>query len=398
MSHPYQLLFRTPSLKQAYLSVLLSAIPLGTITLALVLSVESWTGSLALAGSITALFTLGNAIGLTVQGVLIDRLGDRIVIVTAGLISGLTLGTVAVVGDGLNYNLLGVTVLSAGVSVPAITTAIRRSLPLLTDDPATRSAGYAALSVVFQLAFAVGPFLVSLAVLMTDRASTALLMAAVMIVTAAAIFALAVPAHPPTLVEPGSTRPGLTTLRPLLTLYGVAACTGMATGMTTVAVPAVTQSAGLVVVAGIAFGASAVGDVIGAFIFGSRRWPMTEREQLTVALLAAACVAFVVFLSSGVLWLLVLAIGVGGTIGAPVAIRLSSLLDELARPEALGRAYAVLVSVGLVAAAAGTTLAGQLSTSLSPDQLLLGPPALLLIATSLHQFLGRRAARRAESS
>jgi hypothetical protein len=28
MSHPYQLLFRTPSLKQAYLSVLLSAIPL----------------------------------------------------------------------------------------------------------------------------------------------------------------------------------------------------------------------------------------------------------------------------------------------------------------------------------------------------------------------------------
>lgn len=35
MSGAYQLLSRTPSLKQAYLSVRLSAIPLGTITLAL---------------------------------------------------------------------------------------------------------------------------------------------------------------------------------------------------------------------------------------------------------------------------------------------------------------------------------------------------------------------------
>ena len=141
------------------------------------------------------------------------------------------------------------------------------------------------------------------------------------------------------------------------------------------------------VVAGVAFGASTVGDVAGAVVFGSRGWPMTERQQLSVALLAAACVAVLVFLSSGTLWLLVLAIGIGGAIGAPVAIRLSSLLDELARPETLGRAYAVLVSVGLVAAAAGTTLAGQLSTWLEPHQLLLGPPALLLIA-SLHRIRG----------
>jgi MFS family permease len=373
MSHPYQLLFRTPSLKQAYLSVLLSAIPLGTITLALVLSVESWTGSLSVAGSITALFTVGNAFGLTVQGFLIDRLGDRIVVVTAGLISGLTLGTVAAVGDDLSHSLLGVAVLIAGISVPAITTAVRRSLPLLTDDPAVRSVGYAALSVVFQLAFAVGPLLVSLTVLATGDAAIALLVAAVMIVTAAAIFAFAVPAQHPTRAEPSAPRPQIATLRPLLALYAVAACTGMATGLTTVAIPAVTQAAGLVVVAGIAFAASAVGDVTGAVVFGSRRWPMTERHQLRVALLAAACVATAVFLSSGVLWLLVLAIGVGGAIGAPVAIRLSSLLDELARPETLGRAYAILVSVGLVAAAAGTTLAGQLSTLLPPAQLLLGP-------------------------
>lgn len=383
MSHPYQLLFRTPTLKVAYLSVLLSAIPLGTTTLGLVLSVQSWTGSLSLAGSITALFTLGNAIGLTLQGVLIDRLGDRAVVLTAGLVSGLALGTVALAGGGLGPGLLGGLVLLAGLGVPAITTAVRRLLPLLTDDPTIRSAGYAALSVIFQLAFAVGPLLVTLAVVATGRPSHALLLAAAMIVTAAAIFGFGVPAQSVAQAESGVTRSRLTGFGPLLALYGVAALTGIATGMTTVAVPAVTQAAGLVAMAGVAFAASAVGDVTGAVIFGSRSWPLTERQQLGVALLAAGCIAGVVYLSSGTVWSLVLAIGVGGALGAPVGIRLSSLLDDLARPEALGRAYAVLVSVGLVAAATGTSLAGHLSAWLEPRLLLLGPPVLLLVAAAL---------------
>lgn len=254
MSHPYQLLFRTPSLKMAYLSVLLSAIPHGTTTLGLVLSVQSWTGSLSLAGSITALFTIGNAIGLTLQGVLIDRLGDRAVVLTAGLVSGLALGTVAVAGSDLRPGLLGGLVLLAGLSVPAITTAVRRLLSLVTDDPMIRSAGYAALSVMFQLAFAVGPLLVTLAVVATRRPSDALLLAAAMIVTATAIFGFGVPAQRVAHTESSVTRSGPTGFRPLLTLYGVAALTGVATGMTTVAVPAVTQAAGLVAMAGVAFG------------------------------------------------------------------------------------------------------------------------------------------------
>jgi predicted MFS family arabinose efflux permease len=113
---------------------------------------------------------------------------------------------------------------------------------------------------------------------------------------------------------------------------------------------------------------------------------------------AGACVAVVVFPSHGILWLLVLAIGVGGTVGAPVPIRLSSLLDELARPEALGRADAVLVSVGLVAAASGTTVAGQLSTWLTPEQLLLGPPALLQTAACLQMLQTRRSHRQPQFS
>lgn len=395
VSHPYQLLFRTPALKLAFLSVLLSSIPLGTITLGLVLSIQSWTGSLSLAGTITSLFSLGNAVGLTVQGALIDRFGDRIVILLAGLLSGLSLGTLGLFGSGLQSALLGGLVLIAGLTIPAITTAVRRSLPVLVTDPATRSAGYAALSVVFQLAFAVGPLLVSLAVVITDGAPMALSLAAILIIAAAALFTFAAPStgssrpHP-FRQEPSRPRSWMAAIRPLAGLYTVAALAGVATGMTTVAVPAVTQAAGVAAVAGVAFAASAIGEVGGAIIFGSRDWPFTERRQLNLALLAASCIAALEFLASYNPWLLVLAIGLGGAIGAPVSIRLSSSLDSLTKPESLGLAYAVLVSIGLTAAAAGTSLAGQLSTRLQPRQLLLGPPILLLLATTTAMITRRR--------
>lgn len=384
VSHPYQLLLRVPSAKPALLSVLLSAVPLGTITLGLLLSVQAWTGSLALAGSITSLFTLGNAIGLAIQGALIDRFDERIVVPVAGLISGSALVLLGTIGDTARPELLAGLSLIAGVTVPAITTAVRRLLPRLVEDEATRSAGYAVLSVMFQLAFAVGPLLVSLALMITGQSAPALLLAAVMIVVASAVFGWAAPHRAPTPMDDKTTSPlDRSGWRPLIVLYGVAALAGAATGVMTVAVPAVMQAEGLAALAGLAFAASAIGDVGGALVFGGRRWPLTQQRQLATALVAASGVGFLVFSSSESPWLLVVMIGIGGAIGAPVAIRKSSLLDVLARPESLGMAYAVLVSVGLVAAALGTGIAGQLGTVVEPHQLLLGSPLLLLLAAAL---------------
>jgi predicted MFS family arabinose efflux permease len=209
-----------------------------------------------------------------------------------------------------------------------------------------------------------------------------------MITVASVVFAFTVPSQPPSVSAPES-RVGLTALRPLLALYAIAVLTGVVTGLMTVAIPAVTQAAGVVALAGVAFAASAIGDVTGAVAFGSRAWPLTERQQLSVALLAASCVAGVVFLASRSPWWMVLAIGVGGAIGAPIAIRLSSLLDDLALPETLGLAYGLLVSVGLVSSAVGTSLAGHLGAWLEPRQLLLGPP-LLLLASAIFTGLTRR--------
>lgn len=82
-----------------------------------------------MSGAITSLFSFGNAVGLTVQAALIDRFGDRVVVFTAGMVSGRSLGTIALLGGRVDHRLLALGVLVAGVTIPAITTAVRRSLP-----------------------------------------------------------------------------------------------------------------------------------------------------------------------------------------------------------------------------------------------------------------------------
>ena len=86
MPRPYATILSTPGLIPRLLAVLMSAMPLGMLSLAIVLSVREWTGSFGAAGVISGLFSGGNALGLALQGAAIDRFGARRTIVTSGLL------------------------------------------------------------------------------------------------------------------------------------------------------------------------------------------------------------------------------------------------------------------------------------------------------------------------
>lgn len=291
--------------------------------------------------------------------------------------------------------MLAVAVTLAGTSFPAVTTAVRRTLPLRIPHPEGRAAGYALLSVSFQVALAIGPVLVSGAILLRD-ADLAITLSAGLIAVATATFAVAKPEDPPSRhlrkvrpVPVGSwISPGL------LALYLVAGLTGAAIGVTTVAIPAITTGAALSAMTGLVFSATAIGDVVGALIYGSRRWPLTAPQQLRTALIAGFVAAGILFLASSNPWLLLPAAFFGGLVAAPASIRMSALLDELVPATSLGVAYSVLVSVGLVASAAGGSVAGLASTSVNPHHLLLGPPILLLSSVAATWPVARDPRRR----
>lgn len=73
----YSRLFRVPHTRSLAATVWLASLPTGVYTLAVLLFIREYTGSLALAGSVAGAFGIGVALGGPPQGRLIDRFGPR---------------------------------------------------------------------------------------------------------------------------------------------------------------------------------------------------------------------------------------------------------------------------------------------------------------------------------
>jgi hypothetical protein len=148
-----------------------------------------------------------------------------------------------------------------------------------------------------------------------------------------------------------------------------------------VAVPAAAIAHGLPVIAGLAFGALAIGDLCGGMIVGSRlgRTGLLS-ARLEWSLLAAAIVSTLAAVASFRPILFVPVLFLGGLIGAPVGITLSTLLDHVVDRRGLAGAYSLLVSAGLASAAVASAIAGGAVGTTAPARLLLGGAVALALA------------------
>ncbi len=378
----YARVVRTPGVLPALLSVYASALPFGILNLALLLFAKQRTGSIEVAGVVIAAFGLGNAFGLMVQGRFLDRGAPRRTIGGAGLLCTCTLVASAFcappsVPVPFYVALVGI----AGATVPAVTTLVRSSLPFLVADAGERASAYALLAVLFQAAIASGPLLVA-GTLLFAGPMVAILGAAgaVLVATAACLLAAAGLRTPRLAPGPrvgGRAQPSAG----LRTVVSVGACVGIATGITSVAVPAAAIAHGRSVISGLAFGALAIGDLCGGMIVGgrlSRAWPVTAR--LEWSLVAAAAVSALAATATSRPVLLVPILYLGGVVGAPVGITLSTLLDHVVDRRNLAGAYSMLVSAGLAAAAAGSALAGSAMGIAGPAGLLFCGGGVLVVA------------------
>jgi MFS family permease len=281
----------------------------------------------------------------------------------------------------LNDKLIQIGRLVTGVTVPAVTTFVRSSLPALITDAGERASAYALLAVLFQAAIATGPLLVA-GTLLFAGPMTAILGAAgaVLVATAACLLAaggLRTPRRAPRTRAGGRARLSAG----LRTVVSVGACVGIATGLTSVAVPAAAIAHGHSVISGLAFGALAIGDLCGGMVVGgrlSRAWPVTAR--LEWSLLGAAIVSTLAAAATSRPSFLVPVLFLGGVVGAPVGITLSTLLDHVVDRRHLAGAYAMLVSAGLAAAAGGSALAGSAVGIAGPAGLLFCGGGVLVVA------------------
>ncbi|TDD72579.1 MFS transporter [Jiangella aurantiaca] len=384
----YAILLRTPAVPSRLAATFLSATVLGMLSLTLVLCMRQWTGSTALAGVASGLFSLGNAIGLVVQGRLLDRYPDHRVVIGAGSTCGATLlGLVAAGVARWPVGWVLLLCLLAGVSVPAVTAAVRAWLPTVLASTDLRGAAYALLAVVFQTALAAGPIIVSLCVIVTGP-ELALGTAALLILLVVRVHTVGSPGAAGSCAKPGGGR-ARPWARGLEYVLAVAAISGAGFGIVLVTLPSIEADHRQPGLSGLLLGAVALGELAGALSYGARRWPGSRRHQLATALATAAAAYGLAATLIDLTPALVAGLFLSGMAGGPVAVVLSALIDDVTGPGAVAGSYTLLVGAGLVAVAAGSAATGLVADRLPPALLLTVPGVLALVAAG---FVLRRGA------
>lgn len=365
----YSRVWSATGVRRLLLANLLSAVGIGSMSVAVLLALQARYGNLGTAGVSAGLFGVGNAIGLITQGRVLDRKRQRSTVVVAGVACvGILVAVLFMINSALRPSPPAVSIgfLCAGIFLPGITAAVRSRLAVHPELAECRLAAYSVLSVTFQAGIAIGPLLVA-AVVFPAGSQVGLLVPIVAFAAAVGCFCSVRPGATVRLtavVEPahrtGTIRSGVT----VLTAAGFA--TGAAGGMTAVGIPSVAAGAGHAGVSGLQFAAIAIGDLVGGLIYGARTAKPRIARQLLIGQSAALICSMIVVVVSGSPALLTTALFLGAACASPAGIAASALLDRVARPDRIAASYTVIVSSGLIGSAIGSSLAGQLADQAGP--------------------------------
>ncbi|WFR66193.1 hypothetical protein P9139_14515 [Curtobacterium flaccumfaciens] len=335
-------------------SVALSAVALGMIPLSLILSSG---GSMAAGTFAVGAFGLANSAGVPIQGMLMARVAARwVVSISAGVSCAFMLAVAASPGSAAQLVLL----VEAGLTFPALAAALRASIPRFFSEPAERSGGYALLSVAFQAGLAVGPVAASLLATSMPRRLSFVVVAAVIAAAGSLLASSMGRSVPSPRFGPSLPLAAVATFGRILAIGGLVS---VATGSLTVIVPTVAHAVGMQGLAGPLLAALALGEGVGALVFGARPVPGSRRAQLVSALVLTAGGYAVLALSADELVLVAGLVFVAGALSSPVAILLSAALDDVVPQRMLAGAYGLVVVTAVGGAALGTGAAGVIAGS-----------------------------------
>ena len=395
MRHSYIRIVRIPGAPRLLIATFAGALPIGMLSLAVLLLVQEASGSLSEAGGVAGALTVGNAAGVALQGRLIDRWHQTPVLLGASAVCAGALVLLVLAAEVVgSVVLLGTLAVVAGGAIPATTSSMRVLWPTMVEQPELRASAYALLALMFTVALVLGPLLVSLLMVLLSSV-LAVLTAAALSVVAAALFASAPAARrwrasgsnhgwrPRALSTPGSR-----------TLIGASLLSGLTAGIGNVAVPAVAIAAHAAALSGVLLSLASIGDGVVGLAYGSRAWRMPAPWRLALLQACSAVISGAKAFARAPLQLAPLMV-LGGAAQAPAGITTSSLLDEVAAEGALTEAYTVMVGASLLGSSLGYTLGGRVVHTAGPGTAFtvagMGMAAVAVWTAARHRTLkGRR--------
>ncbi|MEU0844745.1 MFS transporter [Streptomyces sp. NPDC005962] len=355
MASGYGEMLRTRHAARLLTGTLIGRLPNATAALAVVLFTRAEGGSYALAGALSALYGVANAIGQPLLGRAVDHWGQPRVMLPAAVVSALGMALFAAVGlDPLPVAYAAMLV--AGLFTPPLEGGLRALWPDVLRRSDQVHAAYALDAVAQEVMFAVGPLLVTLLVAGWSEA------AALLVINAVGVLgALSVVVSQPSRRWRSAPREAhwLGALRSsgMLVLIGSFFFVGTALGAIAVAAVAYADEHGGGMVSSYLLSALGAGALVGGVVYGARPWagPPERRLRLLVAALALGYLPLA--LVPGVPAMTALA-GVAGVFLAPALACAFVVIDRHAPAGTVTEAFSWLVTAFGVGSSVGTAAAG----------------------------------------
>jgi MFS family permease len=355
----YRAVLARPGALRFSATAMLARLPISIDTLGIVLLVTGLSRSYALAGGLSAAYTVANAAMSVVQGRLLDRLGQWRVLPVAATVFGVAIVVlVATLESGASDAAAYVAAAVAGAAYPPIGSCVRaRWSYVLAGHPSEVPTAYALESVVDEAIFMIGPTVAT--VLATTWHAWAGLGLAVVTGVGGSLFLATQrstePApHPPDHETGGRPAMPWATVVPLAV---VSVALGSLFAAAEVATVAFSAEQGAKAYAGVLLALWALGSLIAGLVTGTFRWKRAAatRVRIGAAVLAVAMLpqAFV-----GSMPAMGLALFVAGFAIAPTLIATMTAIEQMVPGGRLTEGIAI-IHTGLAAGLApGAALAG----------------------------------------
>jgi MFS family permease len=341
------------------LTAMVARLPISISTLGIVLLVTGLGRSYALAGALSAAFTIANGLSSVGQGRLLDRLGQSLVLPVVAALYGIgVVGLVTALESGWPEPIAFVSAALAGAAYPPIGSAVRaRWSHVLSGRPTEVQTAYALESVIDEAIFIIGPTLAT--VLATQWHPWAGLGLALLagVPGTLALAAQRSTQPVPHLGSHGSgPRPAMP-WRPVITLAAVALALGSMFAAAEVSTVAFSAEQGAKSYAGILLACWALGSMLAGLVTGTFHWRRSPAFRVRVGTVLLALVMVPMSLV-GSMAAMGVALFVAGFAIAPTLIASMAAVEQGVPAARLTEGIAI-VHTGLAAGLApGAALAG----------------------------------------
>lgn len=385
----YTALLTSRELRHTIAVSMLGRVPIGITGLAILLLIQTATGSFARAGMASGCYVAGLAAIAPAVARLIDRYGPRQTLLVSGVLFPAALIALSTAVGHLAPDWLVFTLAAtAGASFPPITVCMRTYLKRRITDDALLSAAYSLESVLIEIIFIVGPALVGLFVAVATPA-VAVVFAAICGCAGTLLFRRS-PALQAWHIETRSSsgfsgplaEPGF------LPLVAVILCYACAFGLMEIGITAYAASYGSPALAGVLLALMSAGSAVGGLAYGSRTWqgPLARQFSTMLAIMGAGLSVLALRWQP---WPFAFWCVSAGVVMAPALIIQSMLVGKLSRSEHSTEAFTWSTSALLSGVGAGLAAGGGL-LEVFDWRVPIGAAASMAIVAALGAWFGLR--------